>query len=217
MTNEVLAEGIGTIIFLNGTSSSGKTTLSLALQELLEEPFQHVALDQFRDGMPAKYRGLNAPEGTPGARGLNVVPVRRSELPAYTEVQFGDDGRKLLKGMRRAVVALAQVGNNLIIDDIILESTFLDDYLSVMQNQRVYFVGVRCPLDVIEQREATRLGRFPGTAMSHYNICHLHDCYDIEVNTAEMSPQQCANAVIDRIRSGPPEAFDQLRSAAQTS
>ncbi|MGB1686483.1 MAG: phosphotransferase-like protein, partial [Pseudomonadales bacterium] len=36
----------GTVIFLNGTSSAGKTTLALALQELLPEPYQHVALDQ---------------------------------------------------------------------------------------------------------------------------------------------------------------------------
>ena len=65
----------GTIIFLNGTSSAGKTTLARTLQELMDEPYQHVALDQFRDGMADKYRGLNAPAGTTGDMGLNVVPV----------------------------------------------------------------------------------------------------------------------------------------------
>ena len=80
----------GNIIFLNGTSSSGKTTLALALQEVLPEPYLHIALDQFRDGMPAKYRGLNSPEGTPGALGLNVVPVVNGAGP-HTDIQFGDE------------------------------------------------------------------------------------------------------------------------------
>ena len=65
----------GNIIFLNGTSSAGKTTLSHKLQELLDEPYVHMALDQFRDGLPDKFRGLNSPPGTTGSRGLNVVPV----------------------------------------------------------------------------------------------------------------------------------------------
>ena len=49
----------GNIIFLNGSSSAGKTTLAIMLQQLLPEPYQHIALDQFRDGMPGRYRGLN--------------------------------------------------------------------------------------------------------------------------------------------------------------
>ena len=56
-------------IFLNGTSSSGKTTLARALQAALPESWQHLALDQFRDGLPDKFRGLNAPEGTTGRLG----------------------------------------------------------------------------------------------------------------------------------------------------
>ena len=35
----------GKVIFLNGSSSAGKTTLAIMLQQLLPEPYQHVALD----------------------------------------------------------------------------------------------------------------------------------------------------------------------------
>ena len=65
----------GRIILLNGSSSAGKTTLAVTMQQLLRDPWHHIALDQFRDGMGGRYRGLNSPPGTPGARGLNVVPV----------------------------------------------------------------------------------------------------------------------------------------------
>ena len=42
------------VILLNGCSSAGKTTLALALQDVLTAPYQHIALDQFRDGMPGR-------------------------------------------------------------------------------------------------------------------------------------------------------------------
>ncbi len=90
----------GKIIFLNGSSSAGKTTIAVMLQQLLDEPFQHIALDQFRDGMPGRFRGLNSPEGSPGARGLNVVPVDRNG-EKVTEIRFGEVGEQILRGMRR--------------------------------------------------------------------------------------------------------------------
>lgn len=202
----------GTIIFLNGTSSAGKTTLAHALQEKLAEPYQHVALDQFRDGLPDKFRGLNSPPETTGQRGLNVVPVVNADGNMFTEVRFGADGQKLLRGMRRAIATMADEGINIIIDDILLAPEFLSDYLEVMASRRLYLVGVRCPLEVIAEREAMRPGRFPGTAESHFDSCHAHGHYDVEVNTASQTPFACADAVISRLQQGPPEAFPRLHA-----
>lgn len=195
----------GRIIFLNGTSSAGKTTLAHALQEVLREPWLHVALDQFRDGMPARFRGLNAPAGTEGEQGLNVVPVGD-----ITEVRFGDYGRQMLRGMRRAIAAIADAGNNVIIDDIVLEPAFLEDYLRVFAGKTVYFVGVRCPAEVINSRESERPGRFPGTAVGHLEICHAHRRYDVEVDTSELTPAACARKVAAFIEREQPTAFPEL-------
>ena len=199
----------GSIIFLNGTSSAGKTTLSHKLQEMLEEPYVHMALDQFRDGLPDKYRGLNSPPGTTGSRGLNVVPVIDGET-AYTSIQFGEDGKKMLRGMRRAIAAMVNSGNNVIIDDIILSCEFLDDYVEVFSGLKVIFVGVHCPLSMIDKREAARPGRFPGTAAGHFEVCHAHGDYDIEVDTSIDQPQQCAEQVVTFIRKQTPMAFTRL-------
>ena len=59
----------GNVVLLNGCSSAGKTTLALELQAISNEPFQHIALDQFRDGLPPALRGLNSPEDDPGYHG----------------------------------------------------------------------------------------------------------------------------------------------------
>ena len=195
----------GTIIFLNGSSSAGKTTLAHALQNNLISPYQHVALDQFRDGLPDKFRGLNAPAGTEGSRGLNVVPADGHT----TKIVFGETGITLLKGMRRAIAAMADAGNNIIVDDIILHEDFLEDYLQVFAHLQVYFVGVHCALSVVNEREAKRPGRFPGTAAGHLEICHAHSTYDIEVDTGTQSVDDCSSKVISRLQRDPC-AFDQL-------
>lgn len=201
----------GKIIFLNGTSSAGKTTLAYALQEQFDEPWIHVALDQFRDGLPLKYRGLNAPPGTTGEQGLNVVPVNNGN-ESFTDIRFGGVGKTVLKGMRRAIAAMAEVGNNVIIDDIILQPEFLDDYLHVLKDLEVIFVGVKCPENVISHREQARPGRFPGTAMGHLAICHAHNMYDVEVDTSIHNPEECAARVIEFVRYSRPRAFKHLFS-----
>ena len=196
----------GRVILLNGSSSSGKTTLALTLQRVLREPWQHVALDQFRDGLPGKVRGMNSPPGTPGAQGLNVVPVEL-DGQRVTEIRFGEFGEAVLRAMRRTVAELAQQGVNVVVDDLLFKSSYLDDYRNALANLEVWFVGVRCPLGVVEQREAQRPGRFPGTANSHFKSVHDHGLdYDIEVDTGANDPNTCARQIMQRLDS-PPVAF----------
>lgn len=200
----------GRIIFLNGSSSAGKTTLAHTLQDKLDEPWFHIALDQFRDGMPGRWRGMNAPPNTPGHDGLNVVPVKQND-EMITEVQFGLVGQSMLKGMHRAIAAFANSDNNVIIDDLLLDAGILQDYLQVLANYWVLFVAVRCPLEVVNPRELARPGRFPGTAQSHYKTVHAHGCYDLEVDTSLSSPIDCADKVLRHLASGaPPKAFQKL-------
>ena len=201
----------GRVILLNGTSSAGKTTLAQALQRIWPEPLQTIALDQFRDGMAGRYRGMNARGDEPGTRGLNVVPTNGTS-GAMTKLHFGDVGRRTLAGMRRAIAAFAATGIDVVVDDLLLEPAFLRDYLVALAAVDVTFVGVRCPLAVVNERERARPGRFPGTAAGHFNDVHAHGTYDIEVDTSALSPRECAARVLAAVeRSRPPTAFDRLR------
>jgi chloramphenicol 3-O phosphotransferase len=162
--------------------------------------------------MPPAYRGLNSPDGTPGARGLNVVPVEhRGER--VTAVRFGDVGRRMLAGMHRAIGAFAAAGNDVVVDDLFLEEDTLEDYLDALEGFHVLFVGVRASLATVTEREAQRPGRFPGTATSHFDAVHAHGLYDLEVDTSTAGPEACARRISERLDEGPPfAAFDRLRS-----
>ena len=197
------------VILLNGCSSAGKTTLALALQNLLPTPYQHVALDQFRDGMPGRVRGLNSPLGDPGASGLNVVP---GELNGewVTHIQFGDYGERVLAAMRRTVATLSELGCNVIVDDLLLKRDYLEDYAAVLDPQKTWFIGVKCSIEVIGEREALRPGRFPGTAKAHFEQVHEHGIdYDLEVDTTAADPAEVAVEIAQRLLQ-PPFALQSL-------
>jgi chloramphenicol 3-O phosphotransferase len=202
----------GQAILLNGTSSSGKTTLAKVLQQKLKEPYLNVSLDQYRDSLPDKYRGLNSPPGTTGYDGLNVVPIDSKGGEKISSIQFGRYGKKVLHGMRLSSAGLVRHGLNIIIDDILLEASFLDDYLKTFCDLKLYFIGLFCPLEAVEKREASRIGRFPGTAQSQLEVCHAHGVYDLSLDTSILSPEDCAEKIIDRLASGAPEAFKTLRA-----
>lgn len=198
----------GRIILLNGSSSSGKTTLAIKLQQLLPGAYQHMALDQFRDGLPDRYRGLNSPAETPGAQGLNVVP-RDLKGERVTAIEFGSHGEQMLRGMRRAVAAFASQGNNVIVDDLLFKPEYLHDYAVALQEHAVWCVGVRCSLERVNEREAARPGRFPGTATSHYHQVHDHNLdYDVEVDTTDLNADSCAQSIIACLQQ-PPRGLQQ--------
>lgn len=197
----------GSVILLNGSSSAGKTTVARAIQSLATTPVHLIALDQFRDGLAGRFRGMNSRAGEPGGRGLNVVPAGE-----HTELHFGDVGRLTLKAMRRSVAATAAVGLDVVVDDLLLEPEFLRDYLAVLADLPVLFVGVRCDLATVNAREAARPGRFPGTAAAHFERVHAGCLYDVEVDTARTPPRLCAKRVLATLREPPrPAAFERLR------
>lgn len=194
MSNE-----FGQVILLNGTTSAGKSTLLRQLQQEMDEPYHAIALDQFRDGMPPRFRGLNSNSDEPGARGLNVVPVQlNGEL--VTEVQFGDYGLKVLSGLRRAVRALAECGVCVVVEDLVFSRDIAEDYARLLHDVRTTVVAVRCSEQVLLAREQQRLGRFPGTAKRYIDDLHRWMDYDVEVYTDTTAPADCAARVVAAVQ-----------------
>ncbi len=76
----------------------------------------------------------------------------------------------------------------------------------------VLFVGVRCPLEVIWQRRAETWGQNRATAdpalvqavQRWQDDVHAGHGYDLEVDTATLTPEECAGRVLTRVNEGPP-------------
>src|SRR5580704_1595654 len=154
----------GQIIFLNGASSSGKTSIAEQLLLVLDRPYFHMSVDAI-NGMRAKQRTLEL-----GPADLDAVLARTRA------------------GFHRAVAGMAQAGNDIVVDHVLSERWRLLDCLTVLAGLDVVFVGVRCAALELERRERLRGDRDPGQAVVQQRRVHAHGCYDVECDTTATSP-----------------------------
>ena len=180
------ADRPGRIVLLNGTSSSGKTTLVRALQAILPEPWLEIGIDRFVFSLPTQY--LDQPLWSEVFR--YVRPDGRADGPF--RIETGPLGQRLVLGMQATAAALADQGLNVIVDHVLLEDDWLADCRARWAAFDVLVVGVRCPLEVIVERELTRKDRTIGQAEAQFHVVHRRGGYDVEVDTSALSPEEAA-------------------------
>jgi chloramphenicol 3-O phosphotransferase len=179
----------GQIIFLNGTSSSGKSSIAGQLLLMLDPPHFHMSVDAI-NSMRAKQKTRDLDDA-----GLKAVLARTRA------------------GFHRAVAGMAEAGNDVIADHVLSEPWRLRDCLEVMAGYRVVFVGVRCSPAELERRERERGDRPSGVALAQQAQVHAHGLYDIECDTTAASPYGCAVLIRDFLGTRQvPTAFDRLRA-----
>mgnify|MGYP001814706722 CR=1 FL=1 len=116
--------------------------------------------------------------------------------------------------MYRAIAALVEEGLNVIVDDVIYDRHVLKIAVQTLPAQQVFFVGIRCPLEVAEGREQARGSRVKGGARTFFNLVHVPGIYDLEVDSATYSPMECAMQIKSGLQSKPaPNAFSRLRTS----
>lgn len=206
---ESIRMSTGNIIFLNGTACSGKSTIAKALQETLDGFYLHTGIDHYLENLPEKFNMFSDGLDPQTAEGVLWVMADDQQV---SEVRIGSAGFRIIKGMYRAIAALAEAGNDLIVDDALFERRSLREAVNTLYKFNVMFVGVRCPLEVAERRERDRGNPARGLARAHFTMVHAHGLYDLEVDTSAFSPEECALQIKQRLQEGPePSAFRQLR------
>lgn len=172
------------IIYLNGASSSGKTTLAKALQQAFEEPFLHVGIDKIIGWMPEKindWTGGEAPIGYSWKKSMD----ESSNL--IQELQMGTYAQRIGRTFQEVVLALAKMGHRIIIDDVSFGKQQLDEWKKILKDFRVLWVGVNAPLAVLEQREKDRGNRIQGSARGQFHKVHADAIYDLEIDTHHLN------------------------------
>jgi len=196
------------VLFLNGTSSSGKTSIARELQALHITPLLHTGIDTLYNMLPAKSVG-DMPSAAFGYRYI----MRNGVLD---HIQVGVYAERLLACTVPITNVLLAHNNDLVIDEILFageERLFLYAYAAIFSQVRAYFIKVDCPLEILEAREAQRPDRHRGVARTQYGNVHNHGYeYDFEVNTGIDSPSLCAQKIMHFTQQCPePSAFAAVR------
>ncbi len=168
------------IIYLNGPSSSGKTTLAKALQHAFQELFLHVGIDKIIGWMPEKvnnWTGGEAPLGYSWKKGTD------ESGNSIQELQIGPYAEKIAKTFQEIALMLAKIGHHLIIDDVSFGKKQVDEWKELLKDFKVLWIGVNAPLSVLEEREKERGNRIVGSARGQFHKVHVDATYDLEVDT----------------------------------
>lgn len=185
----------GNIIFLNGTSNSGKADIARQLQETLNEPYLYISIDSFLHMLPEQFMATEDNEPT-----IEKEKILSELLPG------------LITAIHQCILTFASRGHNLIVDHVLQSQDWLRDCVTLLEGYPVFFVGVRCRLKELDRRERQRK-TIRGLARQQFESVHSDKIYDFEVDTCDYSTIDCANKIIQAYeengRSG--KAFSQLK------
>lgn len=180
----------GSIIYLNGASSAGKTTLARGLQAHLTLPFWHYSIDHYRDsGILPMERIRSGEFPWPGLRGA------------------------FFEGFHASIPALAAAGNHLILEHIVENADWLRRVVGLLRGFDVFFVAVHCPLGELEARERRRGDRPIGDARADFHAVHEHCVYDVEVDSTADLADNVHQVVAAWQRRSAPSGFERMVAA----
>lgn len=108
-----------------------------------------------------------------------------------------DSGKRLIAGMHAAIAALADAGNDLIVDDVYWEDEEAS-YRRHLADHDFYFIALHVPLAAAEERERNRGDRDLGLARWQFPRVHAGCRYDLELDSTTKSPGSLAKTICER-------------------
>lgn len=162
----------GRILFLNGVTSAGKTSIVDALQRREDIFFYVVANDLFEEMVGENY-------------------LRADYWKYLSEV---------IIMMYHTAKLFSDMGKNVLIDGILVEREELKPHyqqlLEILQDNPLDIVEVYCPLDICRQRNIMRGDRYEAQSDEQHALMAENIAYRLRVDTSVCSPEECAETII---------------------
>ena len=176
----------GRIIYLNGASSAGKTSIASELQGVLEEPHLLLGIDTFIRMLPQRLFG--------STDGWRFIAAGDGAL----RVEIGPRADRVFGAMYAAVAALSSGGNHVIFDDVMTSLQIAAPSGSMHGTAMMFCSSGALPRRGRRSARArTRRPRHRPGARIELARAHEHLEYDIEVDSSALSVAACANEICD--------------------
>ena len=153
------------VILLNGPSSSGKSTLARALQELISNK---------------------------GNGRYEVVSIDDFMKISQTETIYEDDVFEISGDICKRALELLEAGSGVIIDHVITSKRIFDQLTETLSSYPVRLVHITCPPDLLKSRELARGDRCIGSAEASATYLYPKEGYDLVVDTGTKRPAENA-------------------------
>lgn len=167
-----MAQEKGRIIFLNGVTSAGKTSIVEALQERDDIFFYVVANDLFQEMVGDKY-------------------LRENYWKYLSEV---------IIMMYHTAKLYSEMGKNVLIDGILVEREEIKPHyqqmLEILKDNPLDVVEVYCPLEICRQRNIIRGDRYETQSEEQHQLMARNIRYSVRVDTSKNNSAECAEMIV---------------------
>lgn len=165
----------GRIIFLNGVTSSGKTSIVEALQDREDCYFYVVANDLFEQ----------------------MIGER------FLREDYWQHLSRVILLMYHTAKLFSDMGHDVLIDGILVERPELAPHyqqmLDILGENPLSIVEVACPLEVCRERSIARGDRYETQSQEQAAIMAKDIHYAMTVHTDQNTPEECAEAILRSI------------------
>ncbi len=165
----------GRIIFLNGVTSSGKTSIVDALQEREDIFFYVVANDLFEQTVGDKY-------------------LRENYWKYLSDV---------IIMMYHTAKLYSDMGKNVLIDGILVEREEIKPHyerlLEILKDNPLDIVEVYCPVDICRERNIMRGDRYETQSEEQLELMAKNIKYSAKVDTSVHSSAECADIIVKEL------------------
>ena len=165
----------GRIIFLNGVTSAGKTSIVEAIQDRDDVFFHVVANDLFQEMVGEKF-------------------LRENYWKYLSEV---------IIMMYHTAKLFSDMGKNVLIDGILVEREEIRPHyqqlVDILKENPLDIVEVYCPLDICRKRNMIRGDRYESQSEEQYELMAQNIKYSMRVDTSLYSSTECANMIIKEL------------------
>ena len=162
----------GKIIFLNGVTSSGKTSIVEALQEQDDVFFYVVANDLFQEMVGEKF-------------------LKENYWKYLSEV---------ILMMYHTAKLYSDMGKHVLIDGILVEREEIKPHYKqlkeILKDNPLDIVEVYCPPEICRQRNIARGDRSENQSQEQFELMAENIKYSMRVDTSRMSSAECAKAIV---------------------
>lgn len=162
----------GKIIYLNGVTSSGKTTIVNALRQKRDFDFYYLSDDIFED---------------------NIIDIEYGSPGYWTKLS------EAVFLMYKTAKLFSDNGQTVIIDSMLIErEEFYPHYqrmLETFKNSPLITVLVDCPLDICRQRNIARPDRFEYQSHEQAKAMAQNVQYDLMLDTSVLTAEGCAKLI----------------------
>lgn len=165
----------GRVIFLNGVTSSGKTSIVGALQEREDIFFYVIANDLFEQMVGDKY-------------------LRKDYWKYLSEV---------IIMMYHTAKLYSDMGKNVLIDGILVEREEIkphyEQLLEILKDNPLDIVEVYCPIDICRKRNCMREDRYETQSEEQLKMMAENIKYSMRVDTNIYSSEECAERIVKEL------------------